>query len=619
MGSAGDNNQRSDEEPDLLPLKTKRLLGPLGSRSSGTDQSRASDIRTLVAVLDRFESRGPRRLALVGGLAFMTGATEAAVLGLITTAAVATTNGSSQGSASTLGPIEVQPGPALVAAGIFLAANLVLGLVLAMASSNIAASAGLAARQDLLRSFHRASYSIKTARSTAALQERLTTHVDRFLAGFNAVTAFMSALLSLASFAAIALLIDPLAVIALGAVGLLIISIQRPMTKRTKRAAQALARGRATYAEGATESVLLAREMDVFGVTETVGERLQALDLEVAKSFRKTRFYTLATPRVYQVLAFTMVIVALATIRGTDASNLASIAAVALILLRSLSYGQALLSNLQQMSEFRPYVDELTALIDEYQASGPTAGTTQVGKLRDISLKAVGFSYGSTRVLSDINVEIEAGETLGIVGPSGAGKTTLVNLLLRLYQPTEGIIEVNGVPLSKVDDQEWHRNTAIVPQEPRLLAGTIGDNIQFLRDFTPDALHRAADEAHIGSFVRTLQHGFASPVGELGQGLSGGQRQRICIARALAGGPQLLVLDEPTSALDGESESAVQATLTALSGRVTMLLVAHRLSTLSICDRIMVVDKGQITALGTPAELRDSSPYYREAMTHAGL
>ena len=175
------------------------------------------------------------------------------------------------------------------------------------------------------------------------------------------------------------------------------------------------------------------------------------------------------------------------------------------------------------------------------------------------------------------------------------------------------------MPLSKVDDQEWHRNTAIVPQEPRLLAGTIGDNIQFLRDFTPDALHRAADEAHIGSFVRTLQHGFASPVGELGQGLSGGQRQRICIARALAGGPQLLVLDEPTRALDGESESAVQATLTALSGRVTMLLVAHRLSTLSICDRIMVVDKGQITALGTPAELRDSSPYYREAMTHAGL
>jgi ATP-binding cassette subfamily B protein len=559
------------------------------------------------------------RLALVGGMAFVTGVTEAAVLGLITTAAVATTSGGLETSASALGPIHIRPVPALVVAVILLATNLVFGIGQAWLASSIGADAGRAARKELLQSFHRASYSRKTAHRTAALQERLTTHVDKFLAGFSSVTTLISSALSLASFALMAVLIDPLAVGALGTVGVLIVAVQRPMTQRTRRSARALAEGRASYVEGATESVLLAREMDVFGVAAAAGERLQTLDRDVARSYRETRLYALSTPRVYQVLAFAMVIVALATIRGTGASDLTSIAAVALILLRSLTYGQALLSNLQSLSEYRPYVDELTSLIDEYAASSSVFGETPIGALTTLQFKGVGFAYGATQVLSDINLNITVGETLGIVGPSGAGKSTLINLMLRLYEPTTGSIEINGVPLVEVEDATWHRCAAIVPQEPRLLAGTVADNIQFLRSLDPSALRRAADEAHVGAFVRTLPSGFDTPVGELGQGVSGGQRQRICIARALAGSPELLVLDEPTSALDGESEAAIQATLSELSGRVTMLLVAHRLSTLSICDRIAVMDGGKIAALGTPDELRRTSPYFREAMAHARL
>ena len=159
--------------------------------------------------------------------------------------------------------------------------------------------------------------------------------------------------------------------------------------------------------------------------------------------------------------------------------------------------------------------------------------------------------------------------------------------------------------------------TAIVPQEPRLLHGTIAENIRFFRDLSDEAIEAAAEGANIASFIRSLPHGFDSAVGELGQNLSGGQRQRICIARALAGNPQLLVLDEPTSALDGESEAAIQATLSDLKGQVTMFIVAHRLSTLSICDRIMVVEGGRIADLAQPTELLERSTYFSEATQQA--
>lgn len=195
----------------------------------------------------------------------------------------------------------------------------------------------------------------------------------------------------------------------------------------------------------------------------------------------------------------------------------------------------------------------------------------------------------------------------------------MVNVLLRLYEPTSGEVLVNGVALHDVDDNEWHRRVAIVPQEPRLTHGTIADNIRFLRDLDDESVQQAAVEAHIDGFIRTLPAGYDSPVGELGMGLSGGQRQRICIARALAGKPDLLVLDEPTSALDGESEAAIQRTLQQLKGQVTMVIVAHRLSTLSICDRLLVLEDGRLVASGSADDLAESSPYYREAMRLAGL
>ncbi|HEX2578721.1 MAG TPA: ABC transporter ATP-binding protein [Aquihabitans sp.] len=575
------------------------------------------DVRHAVDVLRRFDRHAALSLATIGGLSFLGGVAEAGVLAMVTSVAVATTG---DGSAQDLLGLDLSVGVRLWAALGLLAVNAVIGVLLAHVSSTVAARSSENARRQLLQAFHHASYERKAGERLGTLQEALTTYVDRFTSGFLALLGVVSALLSLVSFAVAAVVINVTASLALLVVGALVIGVQRPANRRTKGASAALTSQRAVYTQGATESVLLARELAVFGVSGRASDRLLEMDHEVAAQFRRTKFLAGVTPRVYQTTAFLLAIGGLALVSRSEVRDLAGVAAVALILLRSLSYGQALLTTTQQVAEYRPYLDNLVERLESYRSRPRERGTEAVGPLQEICLQGVGFSYaGGPPVVDGLDLTIHAGETIGVVGPSGAGKTTLVNLVLRLYEPTEGQILVNGVPLGRVEDDEWHRRTAIVPQEPRLLHGTVADNIRFLRDLDDEAIEQAARQAHVADFVGLLPQGYDAPVGELGQGLSGGERQRVCIARALAGRPDLLVLDEPTSALDGGAEATVQRTLQGLKGSVTMVIVAHRLSTLAICDRIVVVDGGRVAAVGTPEDLRRDSAYYRDALEHAGL
>jgi ABC-type multidrug transport system fused ATPase/permease subunit len=156
---------------------------------------------------------------------------------------------------------------------------------------------------------------------------------------------------------------------------------------------------------------------------------------------------------------------------------------------------------------------------------------------------------------------------------------------------------VDGVDLADIDDDDWTRICALVPQDPRLIEGTIAENIRFFRArITEDEIHRAAELAHLADAIHALPDGFETKLGARSQGLSGGQRQRLAIARALAGNPQVLVLDEPTSALDSASEELFRQTLHELRGRVTLVVIAHRPTTIDVCDTVITVDDGAITS-----------------------
>ena len=217
----------------------------------------------------------------------------------------------------------------------------------------------------------------------------------------------------------------------------------------------------------------------------------------------------------------------------------------------------------------------------------------------------VGFAYDSRQpVLTDVNFEARPGEVVAIVGPTGSGKTTLMNLLHRFYDPTDGWISVDGVDLRQVTLDSWYRQIALVPQETILFGGTILDNIRYgHQEATDDAVKEASRAAHAHEFIMSFPDQYLTIVGEKGVNLSGGQRQRIAIARALLKNPRILLLDEATSALDTESERLVQEALEQLMKGRTSFVIAHRLTTIQGADRILVMDKGRLVESGTHGEL----------------
>jgi len=281
-----------------------------------------------------------------------------------------------------------------------------------------------------------------------------------------------------------------------------------------------------------------------------------------------------------------------------------------------MSYGQSLQGMTQKFAEYGPAVAALDEWHAVYQAARLDFGTKRMADVARIEFESVSFSYGTDApALADVSLTIEKGEHLGLVGPSGSGKSTLVQLLLALRFPTSGSVLANGCSLLEFDEQSRRRAMTLVPQRTNLFRGTVADNIRVFRDWITDAaIEDAARRAGLHETILGLPDGYATEIGPARRDLSGGQVQRVGIARALAGGPSLIVLDEPTSALDADSEALITETLRALPPGVIVVIVAHRMSTLKSCDRIAVLSHGRLEAVGTPGEVLGTSEFYRRAV-----
>lgn len=276
-----------------------------------------------------------------------------------------------------------------------------------------------------------------------------------------------------------------------------------------------------------------------------------------------------------------------------------------------------LASSATQLQNSLSGLDRVLDLLDETQEMISTRESVRVNAdtvRGDIEFCGVTFSYPGTKLpaLSDISLKVTAGQTVALVGPSGAGKTTLCNLVARFYDPNTGDVNLDGVSLTEYDVESFRSLLGVVEQDVFLFDGTIRDNIAYARrDASDNDIRGAADAANASEFIDRMPDGLGTVIGERGVRLSGGQRQRLAIARAILAEPKLLILDEATSNLDTDSERLIQDSLAVLMKGRTSFVIAHRLSTIAGADIICVIENGRITQTGSHDELMSTGGKYK--------
>jgi len=539
---------------------------------------------------------------------------EAALLVLVTGLAVNLVSGN-----SSIGPylgvsLDTQTA-ALIGAGCLIL-RLSLSLTGIFLSNMLSADVRTEQRNRVTKAFLYSNWATQSSEPPGRLQELLTTFIHRITATVQAFTTGVTAALGLAALLltslSISVLTTLLAACVLVTFGLLLF----PLRKRVRGLAAIWVRADVAFANSVSELGDLGLEMQTFGVRKAFFHEISELTVTSTRIQRRTENWNTSQSQLYISLAYGSILAGVAVGTSMNLGNMAIIGAVLLLMLRSLSYGQTLSSAVASISTYSPFLDQINELTAEYLKHEVQSGEEMPTSPVPVTLKDVSFSYsGRDSTLKDVSFQIEGTDLVGIIGPSGSGKSTIAQLVLGLREPTEGCIHVGGTPLPRVDRSWWCRNTAFVPQEPKLITGTIADNIRFFRDGIEDEdIERVANDVNLLDAINALPRGIDTHIGPKGTELSGGQRQRISIARALVTRPRLIVMDEPTSSLDAASEAVVIESLESLKGQTAILLIAHRMSTIAICDKIVVVEHGRVTAVGDHKSLVSTNPYYKNAV-----
>lgn len=574
---------------------------------------------SLRSLLSRLLHGHRSQVAVVGGLSVIGGTAEAVFLVMITRAAFAITDGKEE--MGLLAGKVVSVPVAMLLALVLVLMRMAISVAVNWYSAVITTEVSFELRQRLARGFLRANWASQEGASSGRLQELVTTYAT---SGASMVGAFSTAIIagfSLAAMLGLAIGVDTVgsiaAVLTVGALGLAL----RPLRGRVKSLARRSADDGMDVATVTNEVSGLGMVVQVFDVRSQVERRVTRVLERNVRSKRRLLLVRGMVPAFYSGLAYLVLVGAVFMASLSSQAKLTSLGAVLLVMLRSLSYGQQLQVSYSGLHAEVPQTARIFDEIEKYESQAFVDEGDSVQAVCPLVLDDVSFHYVEGQpVLSGVSAEIRHGEMVGIVGPSGSGKSTLVQLLLGLRAPVRGSVRATGREIRSLRHSDWARKVTFVPQAPALINGTIADNIRFYREqITDEAVVRAARLAGLHDEIVAFPDRYDHQVGDKGGNLSGGQQQRLCIARALAGEPEVLILDEPTSALDAHSEALIRDTLVGLRRSMTIIVIAHRLSTIDQCDRIMVIQHGNVAAFDTPEALKASANFYAEAVKLSGL
>ena len=498
-----------------------------------------------------------------------------------------------------------------------------LRLLLTVGRRVIAGKVSLAVEYDLRQRFYEHLQKLELAffdnQQTGQLMSRATVDLQsiRFFLGYGLIWVSQSALTIL--FAAVVMFIlDPLlAALALAPVPFLVATATR-YSRRNRPAEQEVQQRVGELTAGAEESVSGIRIVKAFAREGHMMDRFRrSADRVFEQSMLTTRLQAFYTPLMGFLpnigLAVVLLVGGRQVINGSlSVGELTAFYAYLLLLSgpvrwlgMSLSMAQRAVASGNRMFEILDREPEM--------ASPPGSPALPSGD-GHVSVEGVTLRYdGGEPSLTDVDLEVEAGRTVALVGPTASGKTSLVGLLARLYDPSEGSVCIDGADIRSVDLASLRSEIAFVADDSFLFSDTVAGNIAYARpDAMPEQIEAAARRAQAHDFIAQLPDGYKTVVGERGLTLSGGQRQRVAIARALLAEPRILILDDATSSVDAKTEAEIKAGLReAMAGRTTFI-VAHRLSTISLADEIVVLDRGRIVDRGTHEELLERCSLYGE-------
>lgn len=469
-------------------------------------------------------------------------------------------------------------------------------------------------RFELIRLFSRLTYRYYALADVGRVQNTVSGEVDRVSRSFHDYFRAMEQLVLLFVYVVFAFYIDPLFTLLVTFGGLVTNIVYKIIYRKTKNTSRLFSKDSHVYQGQIIQYVANFKYLKATGLLKTFAQKIRLTVQKIELSRRRLAIYRglLESAREPMLIIVVVgVIVVQVQMMGR---------ALGPIVISLLFFYRALNALMKMQNSWNSYLiaygslENVIAFKSELKENVDTPGEKQITKFQqEIFLEDVVFSYEEKEVLHGVSLRIPKNKTIAFVGESGSGKTTLVSLVAGLLLTDSGTVLVDGIPMHSIDRRSYQSRIGYVTQEPVIFNDSIFANVTVWAERTPENLtrfHKAIEQAAVAEFINTLPDGEDTVLGNNGVNLSGGQKQRISIARELYKDVDLLIMDEATSALDSETEKAIQSSIDALQGRYTILMVAHRLSTVKRADMIVLMKDGTIRESGSFKELIDQSSVF---------